>query len=75
MIQRKSRYEYKVSLPLSKPYTREELYEVIDWCKKTFGEGGRNKKYRWRYGWVDRVNDTFYFRNEKDALYFVLRWT
>ena len=57
------------------PYTPTGIREVIDWCTETYGPGGRNKKYRWRYGWVYREKDTFYFRTEKDALFFALRWS
>lgn len=77
MIERKSKHEYRVHLSriTPKPTTVDELKEAIDWCITTFGPGGRNKKCRWRYGWVHRSADYFYFRNEKDALFFVLRWS
>jgi len=45
---------------------------IRTWCEQSFGPGGR--KQRWRFGWTGSDN-TFYFRNEKDALLFVLRWT
>lgn len=77
MIVRKSKHEFKVSLGDTGlvPYTPMQLHEVLEWCQKNFGKGGRSKKYKWRYGWIHRDKDTFYFRQEKDALYFVLRWT
>lgn len=76
MIEKKSKHEYRVILGKTSksPYTQDELNNVISWCSETFGSGGRNKKYKWRYGWVDRTSDIFYFRNEKDAMFFVLRW-
>lgn len=73
MIARKSKHEYRVEIPTKKSYTNDDLYEIIHWCTQTFGEGGRNQKCRWRYGWIK--TDIFYFRNEKDAMYFVLRWS
>jgi hypothetical protein len=57
-----------------KDNTSEDLREVRDWCTKVFGQGGRNKKCKWRYGWVHREKDTFYFRTEEDAVFFALRW-
>lgn len=51
-----------------------DVHTMRDWCRETFGEGGRNPKCQWRYGWTQHDNDIFYFRTEKDALYFDLRW-
>ena len=39
---------------------------AIQWCKDTFGPPGAD---RWFI-----VNDRFYFRQEKDSLWFELRW-
>jgi hypothetical protein len=77
MIKRKSKHEFIISMGSTSlvPYTPEQLREVRDWCTEVFGPGGRNSKYKWRYGWVNRETDTFYFRNEKDALFFALRWS
>ncbi len=77
MVERKSKHEYRVHLSKITPHptTAEELREAQNWCTDTFGPGGRNKKYRWRYGWVQRTTDIFYFRNEKDAMFFVLKWS
>ena len=76
MIKRKSSHEFRVSLADTSlvPYTGSQILEVINWCKETYGPGGRNPRCKWRYGWVSRDKDTFYFRNEKDALFFVLKW-
>ena len=76
MIERKSKHEYRVCLGNTSlvPYTPGQLHEVLEWCQAIYGPGGRNKKYKWRYGWLARGKDTFYFRNEKDALFFTLRW-
>lgn len=77
MIKRKSKHEFRVSLGDTGlvPYTPGGLDEVKNWCAETFGSGGRNKKCRWRYGWIHRQEDYFYFKSEKDALFFVLRWS
>lgn len=74
MITRKSKHEYQVKVPINKPLANDDLQEMIHWCTQTFGQGGRNKKSRWRYGWLTRYADTFYFKTERDAMYFVLRW-
>ncbi len=77
MIVRKSKNQYSIELGkvLSKPYTTEDKDEVMQWCKEHFGIGGRHTNCKWRYGWVDRTSDFFYFKSEQDALYFVLRWS
>jgi len=72
MITRKSKHEFKV-VPKG-PYTHDDIHEIIKWCNANFGLGGRNKKCIWRYGWVERHADTFYFKHEKDALFFCMRW-
>lgn len=74
MIIRKSKNEFKVNAPLNSPVTAENIDEMRQWCTNIFGQGGRNKKCGWRYGWVDRTHNSFYFRTEKDALFFTLRW-
>lgn len=77
MIKRISKHEYRINLGDTSlvPYTPAQLREVMNWCTEIFGPGGRNKKCKWRYGWVHRDKDTFYFRQEKDALFFTLRWS
>lgn len=75
MIHRKTKHEFRVRVPITNPVTSLDIENMRQWCLTTFGPGGRNPKYRWRFGWVRRSEDTFYFRFEKDALFFVLRWT
>lgn len=77
MIKRKSKHEFRVHLAgiAPKPLTAAELPETIDWCTDTFGSSGRDKKYRWRYGWTQHREGMFYFRSENDALFFVLKWS
>ena len=83
MIERVSKHEYKVAVKINKPYAEadDDLREIIKWCQEKFGRGGRNKKYVWRYGWIAGRRpaiagreDTFYFKFEKDALFFCMRW-
>jgi hypothetical protein len=86
MITRKSNNEYQVVIPPAKKLKKELwnhdslrenhnlLLERIYWCTETFGQGGRN--FRWRYGGgnVNKHGDIFIFKNESDALWFRLRW-
>jgi len=41
------------------------IVPAIEWCNKTFGPPGE----RWFIG-----NDRFYFKQEKDAMLFELKW-
>lgn len=76
MITRKSKNQFVVSVPIGNaPVTNDEVREMRNWCTQTFGAGGRNPKCVWRYGWVIRSSDLFYFKKERDALMFVLRWS
>lgn len=51
----------------------QEHEPVRAWCTEHFGPGGRNKQYRWRYGWTD-ITNVYYFKHEKDLTMFMLRW-
>ncbi len=75
MIKRKSKHEFVVNAVMNKPVTVEDLDDMRQWCHDTFGPGGRKRQYRWRYGWIERNASLFYFRTEKDALFFTLRWS
>lgn len=75
MIYHKSKHEYVVKLKNKKPITNDELHEILRWATSNFGEKGRDKKCIWRYGWISNKNvDTFYFKYEKDAFFFCMRW-
>ena len=62
-------------IPLHKDLIVDHTYDVIevegnvapalDWCVKTFGNPGE----RWFMS-----NYRFYFKNEKDAMWFELKW-
>lgn len=69
--ERKSKYKHKISFT-SEVKVRQS--EVREWCEKTFGPGGRSRKFRWRMGWTDKT-DTYYFKSGKDAMLFSLRWS
>lgn len=74
MITRKSKHEFRVKVPVGNLVNTDLLAAMKDWCFTTFGTSGRNSEHRWRHGWVPGGQDIFYFRNEKDALLFTLRW-
>lgn len=70
MIERRGKSKFVVT------FTRGEgsgYTEKYDWCVSRFGIGGRNPKCNWRYGWTDKL-DTFHFKNQDDALQFLLRF-
>jgi hypothetical protein len=51
-----------VSLENSPVSKSDQLHLVRDWCEEQFGNN-------WFYDWND-----FYFKHEKDAVFFALRW-
>lgn len=69
--ERKSKYKHKV---MFSGITVSRHDEIQAWCTQNFGPGGRSKKLRWRFGWTDR-QDTYYFKDGKDAMVFTLRWS
>jgi hypothetical protein len=71
VTERKSKYKHKVTVPTDMNGDLEATMRT--WCKDTFGEGGRNKHLRWRYGWTNK-HSTFYFKNDGDVSLFLLRW-
>jgi hypothetical protein len=72
LVERKSKSKYKVTIPIESAMDSEDA-EIRDWCTAMFGEGGRNGKCRWRFGWTD-TDHTFYFKHGEDASLFMLRW-
>lgn len=74
MITQERKSKYKHVVKFSPARVDDEHCELRDWCAKHFGPGGRSKRYRWRYGWTDSEN-VYYFKNSKDAMMFVLRWS
>ena len=67
--ERKSKYKHKITVPKASINREEEMRE---WCEQSYGPGGR--KQRWRFGWIQN-DSTFYFKSDKDAMMFVLRWS
>lgn len=71
MVKRKSKHKFVVVV--ERRYDSNVKHrDVIDWCTEMFGPGGRNKKCTWRFGWAE--NNNFYFKQERDAVAFALRW-
>lgn len=70
--ERKSKYKHKITITPS--WAGSEHREIQAWCEQNFGQGGRSKKLRWRFGWTDKT-DTYYFKSSKDAMMFTLRWS
>ena len=74
MITTESKGKNKHKVIFSPAWAQSEHYEIIKWCEEQFGPGGRNKKCRWRYGWTSSDN-VYHFKQAKDAMLFVLRWS
>jgi hypothetical protein len=51
------------------------LADITAWCESTFGPGGRNARYTWRKNWIVKQPNRFYFKQEKHAMLFALRWS
>jgi len=66
--ERKSKYKHKITVPSGS----KNEHDMRKWCENSYGPSGRRN--RWRFGWTDK-DSTFYFRNGKDAMMFVLRWS
>lgn len=77
-IDRKSRKEFRVTVPHRDEKDEPTVRDMYKWCQATFGEDGRNRKCQWRYGWLKDFDSPltyyFYFRKEKDALFFAMKW-
>lgn len=71
VTQRKSKYKTKVIFEPAWAFS--EHTQIRQWCEDRFGPGGRGKNLRWRFGWTGSHN-TYYFKDQKDATIFVLRW-
>ena len=69
VAERKSKYKTKITVP---GLAGDREKEIISWCEESFGPGGR--KWRWRFGWM-KEDSTFYFKDERDASIFMLRWS
>lgn len=72
VAERKSKYKTKVTFEPS--WAIGEHAKIKEWCEERFGPSGRGKHLRWRFGWTDRC-DTYYFKHQKDATMFMLRWS
>jgi hypothetical protein len=65
-------YRAEVKWEYSSDWNSAEVYK---WCEQNFGH--RNDKYanpRW-FGDTRYYSGTFRFRNKKDAMFFLLRWS
>lgn len=61
--------------------TQEDHFEISEWCEDQFGPRWEAVNYRdgnWCVFWAGREfpkSYKWYFKNEKDAMLFVLRWS
>jgi hypothetical protein len=66
--------EAEISKELRSTYREEDGINVVwAWCVEQFGDPGilGTKEGRWNTDTYTK----FYFQNEKDAVWFTLRWT
>jgi hypothetical protein len=66
--------ESEISKELRSTYRPEDGINVVwAWCVEQFGDPGilGTKEGRWNTDTYTK----FYFQNEKDAVWFILRWT
>lgn len=70
-IERLRNNTFKIVVP--RTVKNEQLAEMRTWCLEKFGPGGRNKKCKWRCGWLHQT-DFLYFKHEQHATMFALRW-
>lgn len=47
--------------------------QMIKWCLITFGEDGRNPRYRWRRNMID--NHRIFLKHQSDLMIFRLKWS
>jgi hypothetical protein len=82
-IERKNKKLFRVEVP--EYYDRPiHAMKMAEWCQNVHGEESKkgSLNFSWRYGWVLpsfnkdilRITYFFYFKSEKDAMYFVLTW-
>lgn len=82
-ITRKNKNLFRVEVPDYED-KRLDTIGMAKWCQTLYGEESKkgSPRFRWRYGWLrpdSNVNGLittyfFYFKEEKDAVYFVLNW-
>lgn len=61
---------YKGETKVEVPYWHDA--EFYEWCKETFGEGGRHSRYSWRKNQVK--SGTYFFKREEDLTLIRMRW-
>jgi hypothetical protein len=69
-VERKNKSKYVCKLSQDEKLA---VNDMRDWCTQTFGTGGRHRWMRWRFGWT-HTDRNFYFKSERDAMFFVLKW-
>ena len=51
---------------------RRFMLEVLDWCDEQFGK--ESARWSWDVSPVSHNYRRFYFRDEKDMIWFTMRW-
>jgi len=74
MITTTRKSKYKIKVTFNERHSPSHRHDIHNWLVTQFGEGGRNKHLRWRYGWM-RDDECYYFKDEKAASMFLLKWS
>jgi hypothetical protein len=62
-------YSTKLGTKVCIPWSRQDLNEFCAWAEEQFGLPGD------RFQWVpEKSHMEFYFKDERDAEWFILRW-
>ena len=62
-------YSTKPATKVCMPWSRQDLNEFCAWAEEQFGLPGD------RFQWVsEKLHMEFYFKDERDAEWFILRW-
>ena len=67
------RYKFSRQWHIQRIHRYSDADEVYQWCEKAFGPHPKNPDAWCR--WYRYSTKKFYFRDEQDAMFFVLRWS
>lgn len=72
-VERCSKILWRVVIDRTKNGVAVHVNDAYDWCKAQWDRGGRRLNCAWRYGW-DNQHHFFYFNQEENMTFFLLRW-
>lgn len=66
--------EYGIYYVIPENYRSEELYEMAQWCRKTFGPAGIDMVTN-DFVWGHNSTAFFWFKEEENRTLFILYWS